>query len=88
MRASGWVWLALATGLLWWHAAGASTRAFAVADRPWGWTSHLTSFYFQRASTLVDTLSRQLVRLEPDVTPGMVRLEWSPTPGALAYDMI
>jgi tetratricopeptide (TPR) repeat protein len=58
-------WVVLTAGLLWWHAAGSGTRAFAVADRPWGWTSHLTSFYFQRAAALTDTLSRQLLQLEP-----------------------
>src|SRR5207244_12617841 len=35
------------------------------ADRRWGWTSHLTSFYFERDAALTDTLGRSLVRLEP-----------------------
>lgn len=68
-RGDRWMWLALAMGLLWWHAAAGGTRAFAVVDRPWGWTSHLTNFYFQRASALTQTLSRQLVALEPDPPP-------------------
>ncbi len=62
-------WLALAAGLLWWHAGGTGVRAFAIADRPWGWTSHLTSFYFVRAAALTDTLGRQLRRLEPAPAP-------------------
>ena len=60
-----WTWPALCAALLWWHAGGTGGRAFAVEDRPWGWTSHLTSFYFERASALTDTLSRELRALEP-----------------------
>jgi hypothetical protein len=62
-------WLLLAATLTWWHAAGSGVRAFAIADRPWGWTSHLTSFYFQRAAALTDTLARQLRLLEPSPPP-------------------
>ena len=58
-------WLLLCAGLLVWHAGVASSRAFAIAERPWGWTSHLTSFYFQRAATLTETLGRQLLRVVP-----------------------
>ena len=65
-RAIGrWGWPLLAGALLWWHAGGTAVRAFAVEDRPWGWTSHLTSYYFERAATLTGTLSRQLLELEP-----------------------
>ena len=64
-RVSAPGWLMLAGGLLWWHAAGAGVRAFAVADRPWGWTTHLSSFYFERADSLTRDLGRDLVRLEP-----------------------
>ncbi len=39
-RVSAIGWLALTLGLLWWHAAGVKPAAFAVVDRPWGWTSH------------------------------------------------
>jgi hypothetical protein len=63
-------WLVLASGLLWWHAGSTSARAFAIADRPWVWTSHLTPFYFQRAAALSDTLGRELLRLEPRPKPG------------------
>ena len=64
-RIDRWGWLGLVVGLLWWHAGGSGTRAFAVSDRPWGWTSHLTSFYFQRGAALTDTLRRELRALEP-----------------------
>jgi len=62
--------LILTAALLWWHTGSTSTRGFAIADHPWGWTSHLTSFYFQRAAALTDTLGRQLRRLEPAPAPG------------------
>jgi hypothetical protein len=64
-RIDRWGWLGLVVGLLWWHAGGSGTRAFAVSDRPWGWTSHLTAFYFQRGAALSDTLRRELRHLEP-----------------------
>ena len=60
-----WGWLALTALLLWWHAGSNNVRAFAISDRPWGWTSHLTAFYFQRGAALTDSLSIQLRRLEP-----------------------
>jgi hypothetical protein len=65
-----WGWLGLVVGLLWWHAGGSGTRAFAVADRPWGWTSHLTTFYFQRGAALTDTLRRKLRVIEPSPPHG------------------
>jgi len=64
-RIDRWTWLALTAVLLWWHAGSTASRAFAVADTPWVWTSHLTSFYFERAAALTDTLSSQMRRLEP-----------------------
>lgn len=63
-------WIVLAAGLLWWHAAGSGSRAFSVADHPWTWTSHLTPAYFERAAALTDSLSRQLLRLEPNPPAG------------------
>ena len=63
-------WLLLSGGLLWWHAGATGVRAFAVAERPWVWTSHLTPFYFQRAAALTDTLERQLNTLVPKPEPG------------------
>ena len=63
-------WTLLSAGLLWWHAAASGVRAFSVADHPWSWTSHLTPFYFERAAGLTDSLSKELVRLEPRPAPG------------------
>jgi hypothetical protein len=59
-RIDRWGWIGLVAGLLWWHAGGSGTRAFGVSDRPWGWTSHLTTFYFQRGAALTDSLRREL----------------------------
>ncbi len=64
-RLDRWAWVGLTTALLWWHAAGSGVAAFAVSDRPWGWTSHLTAFYFQRGAALGDTLRRHLRAVEP-----------------------
>jgi hypothetical protein len=64
-RLDRWGWVALATVLLWWHAGSSATRSFAVADRPWGWTSHFTAFYFQRGAELSGTLQRELRAYEP-----------------------
>jgi hypothetical protein len=63
-------WVALCAGLLWWHAAGSGTRAFAVENKPWGWTSHLTTFYFTRGAALADSISRNLRSLEPSPAAG------------------
>jgi hypothetical protein len=68
-RIRGWGWVILIGGLLWWHAGSSGTRAFAIADRPWGWTSHLTAFYFQRAASLTETLREELKRVEPHPPP-------------------
>jgi hypothetical protein len=64
-RIDHWGWAGLVMGLLWWHAGASATRAFAVTDRPWGWTSHLTTYYFHRGAALTDTLRRELRELEP-----------------------
>lgn len=69
-RIDRWLWVALVAVLLWWHAGGSATRAISVVEAPWGWTSHLTSGYFERAATLTDSLGRQLLRLEPKPPPG------------------
>jgi len=63
-------WVALCAGLLWWHAAGSGTRAFAVDNQPWSWTSHLTTYYFARGAALADSISRSLRRLEPSPAAG------------------
>jgi hypothetical protein len=64
-RAGRPAWLILVPLLLWWHEGGTGTRAFAVRENPWGWTSHLTSAYFERAARLTGDLSRQLREIEP-----------------------
>jgi hypothetical protein len=64
-RIDRWGWLGLVAGLLWWHAGGSGTRAFAISDRPWGWTSHLTTFYMERGAALSDKLARRLREVEP-----------------------
>jgi hypothetical protein len=69
-RIDRWGWALLVTGTLWWHAAGSGTRAFAVTEDAWGWTSHLTTFYFQRGAALTDTLRRALRRIEPSPPHG------------------
>jgi hypothetical protein len=79
-------WLALAGALLWWHAGGTGVRAFAVADRPWGWTSHLTSFYFQRAAALTDSLGRQLREIEPAPAPD-TRFFFATLPSGAGFQM-
>jgi len=69
-RLDRWGAVLLAAGFLWWHNGGTQTRAFAIADQPWAWTSHLTTFYFARGAALADTLSNQLRALEPAPAPG------------------
>ncbi len=69
-RLDRWGWVGLTTVLLWWHAGSTATTSFAVADRPWGWTSHLTAFYFQRGAELSGTLQRGLREYEPAPAPG------------------
>jgi hypothetical protein len=78
--------MALLAGLLWLNAGGAAVRAFAVAERPWVWTSHLTSFYFERAGALGQTLSRDLERIEPDPPPA-TRLYFSNLPPFAGFQM-
>lgn len=62
-------WLALCAGLLWLHAGSTATRAFAVRDDPWQWTSHLTAYYFERAAALTDALAREQKATVPDPPP-------------------
>jgi len=62
-------WLVLLVSLLTVHAATNSIRAFAARDDAWGWTSHLTNFYFQREAALTDSMTTQMVRLVPHPEP-------------------
>jgi hypothetical protein len=85
-RARGIAGVALAAALLWWHAGATATRAFAIVDRPWVWTSHLTAFYLERAASLAGTLSRQLKSLEPQ-PPAGTRFFFVTVPPWAAFQM-
>lgn len=65
-----WVWLGLVAGLLWWHAGACAGRTFAIRDQRWGWTSHLTPFYFERGAELTTRLAGELKRIEPEPKSG------------------
>lgn len=78
-------WIALATVLLWWH-AGSSGPAIAVADRPWGWTSHLTAAYFERGAELSARLAGALRRIDPAPGPG-TRFFFATLPSHAAFQM-
>ena len=69
-RVGRWSWIGLAGALLWWHAAGISSPAFAQRADPWSWTSHLTSFYLERAAALSNTMRASLVKTLPRVPTG------------------
>ena len=64
-RIDRWMWLGLVAALLWWHAGACAGRAFAIRGERWGWTSHLTPFYFERGADLTRTLAGELKRIEP-----------------------
>lgn len=64
-RIDRWGWVLLTAALLWWHAGIGHTRAFAVVNRPWGWTSHLMASYFERGAALNDSLGLELERIAP-----------------------
>ena len=79
-RGDRWTWMAITSGLLWWHAANTATpargpgfegpaQAFAVREDPWTWTSHLTAYYFKRAAALTQSISRELDRVVPHPAP-------------------
>jgi len=64
-RLDRWGWVGLTAVLLWCHAGNSAMTSFAVADRPWCWTSHVTAFYFKRGGELSATLRRELRVHEP-----------------------
>jgi hypothetical protein len=76
----------LVPALLWWHAGGTGPRAFAVREDPWGWTTHLSSAYFERAARLTGELSRQLEALEP-APPDGARLFFATLPPWAGFQM-
>jgi hypothetical protein len=69
-RLARWGWVVLVGALLWWHAAGVAPRAFALREDPWIGTSHVTSFYIERASRLSRELRASLVKAAPKVVQG------------------
>jgi hypothetical protein len=69
-RLARWSWVVFAGALLWWHAAGIAPRAFALREDPWLMTSHVTSYYIERASGLSRQLRAALLRAVPRVTQG------------------
>lgn len=62
---SRWGFVILTFALVWWHAIACAVPAFAVVDDPWGWTGHLTPYYFQRGAALSATLRAALARVAP-----------------------
>jgi hypothetical protein len=69
-RMRRWGWIVFAGALLWWHAAGVSSPAFALTQDPWTWTSHVTPFYIDRAAGLSRDMRLSLQRLMPRVGKG------------------
>lgn len=57
-------------GALWLHAAASAVPAFAVAEEPWTWTSHLTPAYFARGAALARQLRAALTRGCPSPAHG------------------
>jgi hypothetical protein len=85
-RIDRWGWIGLAAVLLWWHAGTSGIRAFTVENGPWGWTSHVTAFYFQRYAALCDTMQRQLQAVEPDPPHG-TRFFFATLPSYAGFQM-
>ena len=69
-RLSRWSWVVFAGALLWWHAAGVAPLAFASREDAWTGTSHITSHYLERATTLSAVMRTSLVRSMPKVGQG------------------
>lgn len=69
-RLSRWRWVLFAGVLLWWHAAGVGPAAFAQREDPWTGTSHITSYYLERATSLSGEMRASLARTLPKVGQG------------------
>ncbi len=85
-RLARWGWIVFAGALLWWHAAGISPPAFALREDPWTGTSHLTSFYLERASSLSSELRASLERACPRV-PRDTRFFFATLPSWAGFQM-
>jgi len=79
-------WLALLLGLFAVHGGNRGARTFALEPDPWSWTSHLTPYYFERASAYADTFSRQMLTLEPH-PPADTRFFFSMLPANAGFQM-
>ncbi len=79
-------WIALAAVLLVWHAAGVAPRAFALREDPWSGTSHVTSFYLERAAALSGRLRDGLRQALPRPEPG-TRLFFANLPPWAGFQM-
>jgi hypothetical protein len=69
-RLTRWSWVVYAGALLWWHAAGVAPMAFAHQEDPWSGTSHITTYYMQRATSMSAEMRASLVRTTPRVGQG------------------
>ncbi len=85
-RLARWGWIVFAGALLWWHAAGISPPAFALREDPWTGTSHLTSFYLERAAALSSELRASLERACPRV-PRDTRFFFATLPSWAGFQM-
>jgi hypothetical protein len=83
---SRWAWVIAVAVALWWHAAASAVPAFAVAENPWGWTSHLTAHYFDRGAALSARMRAALHRVEPRPAPG-TRFFFATLPSFAGFQM-
>jgi tetratricopeptide (TPR) repeat protein len=86
VRLDRWGWLILAPVLLWLHAGASGARAFAIVDRPWVWTSHLTPFYFERGAAYAARLSGEVRQLAPS-PPAQSRFFFATLPYFAGFQM-
>ncbi len=85
-RVARWSWIGLAGALLWWHAAGVSSPAFALRADPWTWTSHLSAFYLERAAALSRDMRASLKLTLPRLPAG-TRLFFAALPPWAGFQM-
>ncbi len=85
-RIARWTWIALAGVLLWAHAAGVGSPAFAVVDDPWIGTGHFTPFYLERAAGLSRDMRVSLGKVIPKLATGS-RLFFATLPPWAGFQM-